>query len=134
MTLTGNVNTSHVLHMMIEREYAFTITWKDGEVRVAHYKGTWELAKGSERVSFCDDFTVVSENPLVTGLLNKLSEDFKLKGLEGNRRACGSVLVPFIEVWGGKFRDIESVEVRQDGRNATLDSYGEFALSKEITK
>ena len=141
MKLTGKVNSSHLLHMMIEREYAFLITWENKSVRVAHYKGTWELAKikdGSivERVSFCDDYTtiVTPQNPLSLGLLNKLSEEYKLKGLEGNRRACSAVLVPFLEIWGGIFSQIETIEIMQDGRNATLDPSGDFALSKEVTK
>lgn len=143
MTVTGFPNPSHVIRLFIANEYAFDIRYPKHSVRVAHWKGSWRLAKvrGGEVVDgvTVHDFGtgVESDSELTKALFEKIMEDALEKARKNRPEGRGPDreddalgIEAALLIWGGRAADVAGIEVVQPGRNALVDfGTGEFSLS-----
>lgn len=126
---------SFFIRLCLESEYAFTIVYHDlTQVRVAHGKGNWSLAKVPKKgeIDYIDHYSdcfsgFSSKSPLVAGMLKGLESEVP-KNLDDWRRGPAWVLERFIKLWAYG-ADIVEIIVHQQGRNAYVDELGVFTFS-----
>lgn len=135
MTVTGLFNPSHILRVFLAKEYAFEIRYPDQIVRIAHGKGTWDLAKLN--ISGVIDFLAVQDygagvtgtNTMSVALFKKIGEDI-LFGDNLTREKDAQAIEKALSIWGGDPKTIQEIVAVQPGRNACINERtGEFDLS-----
>lgn len=141
MFIQGLTNPEHVIELFLNKEYAFSVSYKDGiEIRAAHHKGFWYIARIKDGkmlllIEYGDNNDVVCSDPLAKAMAEsirdlKLSQGAEKRWRIEEREFCGFIISTFLGVIGGKKDDIEKIEVVQPGRNAYIDeNTGDFCLS-----
>lgn len=136
LLLGGEFNVNHLIEMMLMKEYAFAIEWKDfKEVRVVFSQGVWSISKtigciiiSSISVTDCPDVSECSD-PMAEGLMKTLIDKEVGSCKDIFRFAPARAMREFISIWGGKLEEIIRIDVRQPGRNSGLSKNAEFLLS-----
>jgi len=142
MLLQGPVNQSHLIRMMLENEYAFSVQYEDKkEIRCAHYKGLWTVAfykNGLLWKTFCMDDTCNMDNhswqidPILKGFMEARKERLESKYENGDfhREYPAEVLYDILVLLAGHNNNIQTINIVQPGRNARIDEFtGEFFLA-----
>ena len=139
--IEGFVNTEHLLRAFIENEYAFSFSWGDErEVRIAHHKGLWTLAKLEKNkvkswFSMSDSFDFEISEPLLRGLVETLlvlKKDY-LKRHTQERQIESFILAKILHIWGGDICNIKKFSCVQPCRNGSVDrSSGDFVLNPQL--
>lgn len=139
LNIEGKYEAAHIFGDFIAREYAFSCHWKGRELRVAHHKGTWFLAKFDGEV--LKDQLEITDAPDVSDcsspLLKALADEIVFANAKwtdspndiGCRARMGIALSKLVGVWVYPLENMERIEVHQPGRNAFLDGKGEFSFS-----
>ena len=141
MILRGEVDSTHILQMMLAREYAFIIRYEDGhELRVAHRKGIWFIfvrwTDGKDYFEVDDTYNLLkhsyedSKAHLLLGVMDPYVE--KLTKTRMDRYDLAFAVERFLTFTTNSRRKITEIEVVQAKRNASIDSEtGEFCLAPE---
>jgi hypothetical protein len=138
LLIEGLPDVGVIIRDMLEKEYAFQISYPGYVVKIAFHKGTWLVWKtGGGYFELCDSGVSEADDPVLKALLGQICRaeigEVTESSMDFSRQLPAKVIQEALKSWAGKMEEIKGIQVLQPGRDASIDKKtGKFELSNNI--